>query len=209
MSTIRERDAEWEPSPIEGGGWRRETQIAEGHREQLAILLLVLLLLLMAIIFPRQTGADVPMVPSRIPASEFEPIISQSWPSNAASSPAATQVPRTLTPATRAPSPAPSVPRPVSVAPVRVPTASKAGISGIASWFRSPAGVSAAGPALRTALGPGWRGRQVAVCAGQHCTTVVLGDWCACSGRVIDLDDNQFAQLAPLSRGVVEVSVRW
>jgi hypothetical protein len=50
---------------------------------------------------------------------------------------------------------------------------------------------------------------RVTVCAGRRCITVVLGDWCACSGRVVDLDDNQFSRLAPLSRGVVEVSVRW
>ena len=38
----------------------------------------------------------------------------------------------------------------------------------------------------------------------------VLGDWCAwASDRVIDLYAPLFAQLAPLSRGVLEVTVKW
>ena len=83
---------------------------------------------------------------------------------------------------------------------------------GVATWFDSPAGVSAAGPALRAALGPGWRGQTVTVCAGERCVETVLGDWCACGDRpggptVIDLHTPVFAALAPLSRGVIRVEV--
>jgi hypothetical protein len=85
---------------------------------------------------------------------------------------------------------------------------------GIASWFASPIGVSAAGPALRAAIGAGWRGRQVSVCLGQRCVSTILGDWCACGDRhgvptVIDLDVAAFRQLAQLSIGVIAVEVDW
>jgi rare lipoprotein A (peptidoglycan hydrolase) len=37
-----------------------------------------------------------------------------------------------------------------------------------------------------------------------------LADWCACpGGRVIDLYASAFAKLAPLSAGLVKVTVRW
>ena len=79
-------------------------------------------------------------------------------------------------------------------------------ISGVASWFRSPAGVSAAGPRLRSALGPGWRGTRVRVCTATTCATTMLGDWMR-ADRLIDLDAPIFARLAPLSAGLVLVTV--
>ena len=79
-------------------------------------------------------------------------------------------------------------------------------LSGIASWFRSPINVSAAGPALRERY-PDWRGMTVLVCRLSICIETVLGDWCACPKRLIDLDDGVFAGLAPLSRGLVRVEV--
>ena len=99
-------------------------------------------------------------------------------------------------------------PEPVPRAPARGPV-----LRGVATWFDSPAGVSAAGPALRAALGSGWRGRTVTVCAGERCVETVLGDWCACGDRpggptVIDLHAPIFAALAPLSRGVIAVTVQ-
>lgn len=95
-----------------------------------------------------------------------------------------------------------------------VPTAAAGTISGVATWFDSPAGVSAAGPALRAAVGPGWRGQTVVVCAGERCIETVLGDWCACGPRpsgptVIDLHLPVFAELAVPSRGVIRVEVTW
>lgn len=80
-------------------------------------------------------------------------------------------------------------------------------LSGIASWFDSPGGVSAAGPVLRRELGPGWRGTVVTVCA-DTCIETVLGDWCACPKRLIDLHAPIFAALAPLSKGLLRVEVR-
>jgi hypothetical protein len=80
---------------------------------------------------------------------------------------------------------------------------------GVATWYRYVPGHAAAGPALRSALGPRWRGKTVKVCdrAGR-CVSAVLSDWCACGGgRVIDLDHRLFTRLAPPSRGVIHVTV--
>ena len=68
---------------------------------------------------------------------------------------------------------------------------------------------AAAGPRLRSALGPGWRGNSVQVCAA-ICIRVTLNDWCRCSeSRIIDLSDEAFTQLAPLGRGVIQTVVSW
>jgi hypothetical protein len=83
-------------------------------------------------------------------------------------------------------------------------------ISGKATWYRWHLGEAAAGPLLRKALGPHWRGRTVTVCSGR-CTRVRLTDWCLCSRerRLVDLDSRSFARLAPLSRGKIAVTVSW
>jgi rare lipoprotein A (peptidoglycan hydrolase) len=67
---------------------------------------------------------------------------------------------------------------------------------------------------LRQAIGSRWRGSHVLVCAvsGTRCVEVVLNDWCACGSRrgyatVLDLSDEAFRYLAPLSRGVIRVAV--
>jgi rare lipoprotein A (peptidoglycan hydrolase) len=66
---------------------------------------------------------------------------------------------------------------------------------------------AAAGPALRVG---DWRDRWVTVTSGGRSVRVQLVDWCACSGvRVIDLYSSAFEQLAPLSRGVIPVTVTW
>lgn len=86
-------------------------------------------------------------------------------------------------------------------------------LSGQASWYRTPGHTGAAGPRLRHALGKGWRGRTVTVCRTAEtylaCTRVKLTDWCACPHRLIDLSNAAFANLAPLSRGVVQVRIQY
>jgi hypothetical protein len=79
-------------------------------------------------------------------------------------------------------------------------------LRGIASWFRSPSNVSAAGPRLRAALGPAWRGVHVRVTAGSRSVVVMLGDFMR-ADRLIDLDYRDFQQLAPLSVGVLRVTI--
>jgi hypothetical protein len=80
---------------------------------------------------------------------------------------------------------------------------------------------AAAGPALRVG---DWRGRVVEVrLAGYRgpcddprttrlegpCTKVRLIDFCACSGKVVDLYRGVFAKLADPDRGIIPVQVSW
>lgn len=87
---------------------------------------------------------------------------------------------------------------------------------GVASWYCGngspctrgyPGGLyAAAGPALRVG---DWRGRVVLVSANGQSVRVRLIDWCACpNGRVLDLYADAFRRLAPLSQGLVKVTVR-
>ena len=83
-------------------------------------------------------------------------------------------------------------------------------IGGQATWYDAPSRTdAAAGPDLRF---DGWRGSWVRGSSGERSVTVRLTDWCACQDRngrptVIDLDDAAFQELAPLSRGVLDVEV--
>jgi hypothetical protein len=87
-------------------------------------------------------------------------------------------------------------------------------IGGVATWYDDGPGLyGAAGPVLRDMLGgdPAFRGQRVTVCADE-CVTVTLTDWCACGDRggistVIDLSPDAFRRLAPLSAGVITVSI--
>lgn len=84
-------------------------------------------------------------------------------------------------------------------------------IGGRATWYPASGMIAAAGPALRHYLGPHWRGTLVSVASGGRVVVVRVSDWCDCRGRgserLIDLSDDAFAQLAPLSRGVIRVSI--
>jgi rare lipoprotein A (RlpA)-like double-psi beta-barrel protein len=87
-------------------------------------------------------------------------------------------------------------------------------LGGVASWYDDGPGLyGAAGPVLREALGgdPAFRGEHVRVCA-DACVTVVLSDWCACGERagkatLVDLSPAAFRRLAPLSAGVVRITI--
>jgi hypothetical protein len=87
-------------------------------------------------------------------------------------------------------------------------------IGGKATWYDDGSGYyGAAGPVLREALGgdPAFRGQTVRVCADE-CVLVRLTDWCACGDRggvptLIDLSPDAFARLAPLSAGVIDVTI--
>ena len=82
-------------------------------------------------------------------------------------------------------------------------------VTGQATWYEAGPTTAAAGPALREAVGKEWRGQWVTVTSGGDSVTVQLTDWCACKGdRVIDLNHTAFAELAPLGKGVIRVSVK-
>jgi hypothetical protein len=96
------------------------------------------------------------------------------------------------------------------VAPALPETATT--LAGWATWYEVAAWHGAAGPELRRALGPGWRGQRVRVCAHGRCVTTALTDWCACGDRhgiptLIDLARADFARLASPSAGVVLVTI--
>lgn len=95
-------------------------------------------------------------------------------------------------------------------APLAAPVSTRIGtvlLGGRASWYGARGNIAAAGPALRDFLGPHWRGTLVRVTAGRS-VVVRLTDWCRCPhGRLIDLSDDAFRQLAPLSVGVLGVSI--
>jgi hypothetical protein len=86
----------------------------------------------------------------------------------------------------------------------------------VATWYGTGpgAGHAAAGPALRSALGHGWRGTRLIIWYRGHHVTVVVDDWCACGhGHLIDLSDEDFGTLTDfgkgpeLQRGVIRVVV--
>ena len=86
--------------------------------------------------------------------------------------------------------------------------------AGYATWYAASGMIAAAGPALRRELGKGWRGERVRVTAGGRSVVVTLADWCACGPRhgrptLLDLSDDAFRRIAPLSKGVSRVTVSW
>ena len=84
-------------------------------------------------------------------------------------------------------------------------------IVGKASWFATGKDgyYAAACYDLRKAIGPDWRGRHVILSHGGEWFGVVLNDWCGSHDKLIDLSDEAFNALAPLSRGVIKVGVGW
>jgi hypothetical protein len=136
----------------------------------------------------------------------------------------------TQPPAEPAERPQPALPAPTPIVKDVAPPASRTGhsISGRASWYCNsddpslpysichnayPDGpgfdaYAAAGPALRAAIGSGWRGTVVTVC-GRRCVAVKLVDWCKCTGGSVGVE-----KLVDLYEDVYErtggnVTVRW
>jgi hypothetical protein len=94
-------------------------------------------------------------------------------------------------------------------------------ISGRASWHATGRDglFAAAGPALRSALGPGWRGAKVSVCRMDgFCLSITLNDFCRCDTaepyKLLDLSIQAFRLFDPrggngtTDPGVIEVEVR-
>ena len=100
-------------------------------------------------------------------------------------------------PTTAPPAPAPAPPPPPPPAPANQQ-------SGKASWYRYRAGECAHRTLPR---GTVVTVTNVANGATATCTVTDRGPYTG--GRIIDLDDDTFAQLAPLSAGVIDVSITW
>lgn len=166
----------------------------------------IVLILLLSWAFPTRARSDEPTIPTAVPASAFATVV---VPDGA---PDFMKPRRTVPEPTRLLTVSPGIKMAgsASSAPKRLRTAT-ASISGQATWYAWRPGQAAAGPRLREALGPGWRGRTVRVCSASRCITVALTDWCACDppSRLVDLDARSFAVIAPLSDGVIRVTVEW
>lgn len=155
---------------------------------------------------PLVLGTPVPVIPAG-PMGVSEPDLapdSASLPTVVAPSPRATPTVGRHQPEVKARAEHKAAPRPT--------TRPGSGRSGWATYFAAPAGTAAAGPALRRLLGKAWRGSLVDVCAASGCVQVRLTDWCACGPRkgrptLIDLATADFASLAPLGLGVLDVTV--
>lgn len=99
-----------------------------------------------------------------------------------------------------------------TLAPTRIPARTTepgsggSALRGRASWYDD-------GPGLYGAAGPGLRkGQLVRVCAAARCVRLRLTDVCQCyrhtaRQRIIDLSPAAFSRLAPLSRGIIYVTV--
>lgn len=128
--------------------------------------------------------------------------------------PSYSPTPRPTPRPTPKPSAAPRPPQRGPVAPSGFPRGAVR-ISGVATWYCDPAWPSpcaagfgwrgayaAAGPELRRALGPHWRGRIVWV----NGVRVQLIDWCACGGNhVIDVYHLTWRKIPHPD----EVTIRW
>jgi rare lipoprotein A (peptidoglycan hydrolase) len=121
--------------------------------------------------------------------------------------PITTEAPTTtVAPATTAaPTTAPPPPPTTAAPEPEVATASE---SGQATWYRQPPRYAPGGCAHKTLP----FGTQVTVTAhhnGATATCTVNDRGPFGPGRIIDLDDDVFVQLAPLSTGVIDVTITW
>jgi hypothetical protein len=154
------------------------------RRAAAALLLLLAVLLVLAVIAP-PAHSDQSVAATAVPASEFIPI-------EPAVTPAPSVHSASITPASATPVPS-LAPVPRVPAVRRASVARSASVTGISSWYRYVPGGAAAGPRLRSALGPGWRGSVVRVCSGA-CVVVTLSDFMR-ADRLIDLDVRSWAAI--------------
>lgn len=123
-----------------------------------------------------------------------------------------TEAPRTASAGSRtgaSPSPAAVVFRPPATPRPKPPKVTGATVRGSATWYddHRKSGLYAAVHSWRWGDTP----YRVTVRAGDRSVVVTVSDFCLCTGggdRVIDLSNEAFSRLAPLSAGVVDVTVR-
>ena len=108
-----------------------------------------------------------------------------------------TAAPTTTAPPTTTTTTTPPPPPPPTTAPPNQQ-------SGRATWYRYNAGECA-----HRSLARGTTVTVTNVANGRTATCVVTDRGPYGGGRIIDLDDDTFAQLAPLSAGVIDVSITW
>jgi rare lipoprotein A (peptidoglycan hydrolase) len=153
---------------------------------------------------PTTTTTTVP--PTTVPPTTVPPTTTTTV------APTTTMPPTTVAPTTTTTSPPPPPTTTTAEAPAPPPP-SEADAEravdrqrGQATWYSQPDGYDARGCAHRTLP----FGTVVTVSSGGRSTTCVVNDRGPYgAGRIIDLDDQVFAELAPLSAGVIEVTITW
>jgi rare lipoprotein A (peptidoglycan hydrolase) len=118
----------------------------------------------------------------------------------AAPPPTTTTTARPATTTTAAPAPPP--PPPTTAAPAPAPAGNTE--SGQATWYRWREGECA-----HKTLPRGTVVTVTNVANGRTATCTVTDRGPYGGGRIIDLDDGTFAQLAPLSSGIIDVTIAW
>lgn len=189
------------------------------------VLVAILVLLVASLRLAPAVTSSSPAVQHMLEPEELEPIPRSTVPAPVVPSPSATAAAREPGPELLpSPSPSPTIgtrPAPTVKPRTASPPRPTRRVSGTATWYCSasspctrgyPAGTMAAAAGAELRVG-NWRGRIVTVTAPStgRSVRVRLVDTCACGGaRVIDLYAAAFRALgAPLSRGVLEVTVRW
>jgi rare lipoprotein A (peptidoglycan hydrolase) len=162
------------------------------------------------------TGPDAPV---ELPASTtVAPTTTEATTTSAAptttEATTTTLAPTTTVPPTTAPPPPPTTAAPTTAPPPPPTTAAPepevatASESGQATWYRQPPRYAPGGCAHKTLP----FGTQVTITAhhnGATATCTVNDRGPFGPGRIIDLDDDVFVQLAPLSTGVIDVTITW
>jgi rare lipoprotein A len=125
--------------------------------------------------------------------------------------PPTTEPPPTVPPTTAPPATAPPPPpttAPPPPPPPPPPPAPPNTEEGTASWYRQPGGYAPNGCAHRTLpFGTVVTVTHLGTGASTTCSVSDRGPFVP--GRVIDLDDDVFARLAPLSAGLIPVRITW
>jgi rare lipoprotein A (peptidoglycan hydrolase) len=122
----------------------------------------------------------------------------------ATTAPRPTAPPTSAAPVTRPPTTAPAPTAPPPTAPPLPPNTQE----GSASWYRQPSHWPENGCA-HTTLPFGTLVTVTNLSTGASTTCVVNDRGPFVQGRVIDLDDDVFARLAPLPQGLIPVRITW
>jgi rare lipoprotein A (peptidoglycan hydrolase) len=183
-------------------GTTRLASVFRGNRKWLALLSLVFAAGGVYLATP-QTSGHQPYSYSPLSSESFQPVHITTPTPVMTPEPTSSWTSQPTSTASPKPSKAPVTPK-----PTQKPRVYKHKATGTATWYNDGPGVyAAAGPALRVG---NWRGRVVTVVRGNISLQVRLVDWCSCgNGRVIDLSPTAFRVFSPLSRGVMEVTVKW
>jgi len=117
---------------------------------------------------------------------------------------ATTAAPAPTTPTTARPTTTTTAPAPTTTAPPTTPPPPSNTESGTATWYQYRDGECA-----HKTLPRGTVLTVTNLANGRSATCVVTDRGPYGGNRIVDLDDGTFAQLAPLSAGIIDVTIAW